>query len=207
MRILVTLFAALLLSISAHAQDRLLEEMTAKALASGDPAIVVKALKSEISAGNVIAAMELGLMYRDGKGVAVDFPKARKYLRRAAETDLVRLWYKLGVPQAQYALGIMYRDGVGGKADAAAAVSWFEEAAELGHVQSQRMLAQMYSTGAGVKPNPERAFIWSSIATRALDAAEKQEMEQIRDAAQKQLEPKRLARATHSVETWKRKIS
>jgi len=207
MRILLALLASLLLSNTVYAAEKFLEEMTAKALAAGDSAVVIKALKREVASGNVVAAMELGLMYRDGKGVAVDYGQARKYLMRGAETDLVRLWYKLGLPEAQYALAVMFRDGVGGKADASAAAFWFEEAAELGHVESQRVLAQMYSRGAGVKPDPERAFIWSSIAQKALDGAQKQEMEQLRDAAQKQLEPKRLARATHTVETWKRKIS
>jgi len=207
MRIFITVLAAFLLSNSVHAAEKFLEEMTAKALARGDSAAVVKELKQEVSCGNVVAAMELGLMYRDGKGVAVDHVQARKYLTRAAETHLIRLWYKLGLPDAQYALAVMLRDGVGGKADATAAASWFEEAAELGHVDSQRVLAQMYSRGAGLKPDPERAFIWSSIAIKALDGSQKQEMEQLRDAVQKQLEPKRLARATHTVETWKRKIS
>lgn len=207
MRILLTLLASLLLSNSAFAAENFLEDMTAKALAAGDSKAIVKALKREVGSGNVVAAMELGLMYRDGKGVAVDYGQARKYLTRAAETDLVRLWYKLGLPKAQYALAVMLRDGVGGKADAPAAAFWFEQAAELGHVHSQRMLAQMYFNGAGVKRNPERAFFWSSIAARSLDAAEKREMEQIHDAAQKQLEPKQLARATHSVETWKRRTS
>lgn len=207
MRIFISVLAALLLSNSVHAAEKFLEEMTAKALARGDSAAVVKELKQEVSCGNVVAAMELGLMYRDGKGVAVDHVQARKYLSRAAETNLIRLWYKLGLPAAQYALAVMLRDGVGGKADATAAALWFEEAAELGHVESQRVLARMYVKGAGVTPDPERAFIWSSIAARSLDATEKQEMEQIRDAAQKQLEPKRLARATHSVEIWKRRIS
>ena len=207
MRTVIALLAALVLAHSAHAADKFLEEHTARALAAGNPADVVRALEVEVSRGNVIAALELGLMYRDGKGVAADHVQARKYLTRAAETDLIRLWYKLGLPAAQYNLAVMLRDGVGGKADATAAAFWFEEAAELGHVESQRVLARMYVKGAGVTPDPERAFFWSSIAAKSLDATEKMEMEQIRDTAQKQLEPRRLARATHSVETWKRKIS
>ena len=207
MRTVVTLLAALVFAHSAHAAEKFLEEQTARARAAGDPAAVVDALETQVSRSNVIAALELGLMYRDGKGVAADHVQARKYLTRAAETDLIRLWYKLGLPAAQYNLAVMLRDGVGGKADATAAAFWFEEAAELGHVESQRVLARMYVKGAGVTPDPERAFFWSSIAAKSLDATEKMEMEQIRDTAQKQLEPRRLARATHSVETWKRKIS
>jgi TPR repeat protein len=207
MRIILTVLAALALSHSAHAAEKFLEEVTAKARAAGEPAAVVRALGKEASRGNVIAALELGLMYRDGKGIPVDFARARRFLKRAAETDEVRLWYKAGVPAAQYALAVMLRDGVGGKADGSKAASWFEQAAELNDVQSQRALAQLYFKGTGVKRDPERAFIWSSIAARMLEAAEKEEMERIRDLAQKELEPQRLARAGIVVGAWKPRAS
>lgn len=205
MRTVLTLLAAFALASSAHAAEKFLEEHTAKALAAGEPAAVVDALEREVSRNNVIAALELGRMYRDGKGVAVDYAKARRFLKLSAETDLVRLWYKFGVPEAQYALGVMLRDGVGGKADASSAAAWFEQAAELNHVPSQRALAQMYFKGKG--RDPERAFIWSSIAARSLTAAEKEEMDQIRDLSQKEMKPQQLARAGVVVGAWKPKAS
>jgi hypothetical protein len=137
----------------------------------------------------------------------VDYAKARKFLKRAARMDLVRLWYKLGVPEAQYALGVMLRDGLGGTADASSASAWFEEAAELNHAPAQRALAQMYFKGAGVARDPERAFIWASIAARSLEAAEKAEMEQMRDALQKELQPQQLGRAEHVITAWKPRVS
>jgi TPR repeat protein len=207
MRIVTTLLAALVLSHSAHAAEKFLEQHTAQALAAGNPAAVVRALEREVSRSNVIAALELGLMYRDGKGVAVDYAKARKFLKRAAAMDEIRMWYKRGVPDAQYALAVMLRDGVGAKTDGSGAASWFEEAAEAGHAQSQRALAQMYFKGSGVSRDLERAFIWSSIAARSLEGAEKQEMEQIHDLSQKELEPRRLARAEAVVGAWKPKAS
>lgn len=205
MRTIVTVIAALVLAQSTYAAEKILEANTAKALAAGNPAAIVPALEREVSRHNVIAALELGRMYRDGKGVAFDYAKARRFLKVAAETDLVRLWYKFGVPEAQYALGVMLRDGVGGKADPSSAAAWFEEAAELNYAPAQRALAQLYFRGA--TRDPERAFVWSSIAARSLDAAEKEEMDQIRDLSQKELKPQQLARAGVVVGAWKPKAS
>lgn len=207
MRIVVTLLALLALSPGAQAAEKFLEEVTAKARAAGEPAAVVRALEKEVSRANVIAALELGLMYRDGKGTPVDYAKARRFLKRAAQVDLVRMWYKLGVPAAQYALGVMLRDGVGGKADLQGAAAWFEEAAELNHVQAQRALAQLYFRSTGARHDPERAFIWSSIAARSLEAAEKEEMEQVRNLSRKELKPQQLARAGNAISAWKPKAS
>ena len=205
MRTVVTLLSALVLSHSTHAAERFLEEHAAHALAAGTPAAVVDALEGEVSRNNVIAAFELALVYRDGKGVAVDHAKARRFLKVAAQPDFIRMWYKLGVPAAQYALAVMLRDGVGGKADPSSAAAWFEEAAELNYAPAQRALAQLYFKGA--TRDPERAFVWSSIAARSLDAAEKEEMDQIRDLSQKELKPQQLARAGHLISAWKAKTS
>ncbi|KPK17981.1 MAG: sel1 repeat family protein [Betaproteobacteria bacterium] len=206
MRILVAAFAALsLLSQNAHAAEKLLEQETAKALAAGEPAAVVKALEKKVDAGNVVAALELGLIYRDGKGVAQDYAKARRFLKIAATPAEIRLWYKYGVAEAQCALAVMLRDGIGGKANASAAVPWFESAAQQGRLPAQQALPQMYFNGTGIKRDPERAFMWSSIAAASASGAAQKEMEQIRDLAQKQLEPKQLARAGNLVKNWKPK--
>ena len=208
MRTVVTLLAALVLSCTAHAAEKkFLDEQTARALQAGDSAAIVQALEREVSRSNVLAALELGLMYRDGKDVAVDSAKARKFLKLAAETDLVRMWYKLGVPAAQYALAVMLRDGVGGKANPSSAAAWFEEAAEQNDAEAQRALAQMYFRGAGVGRDPERAFVWSSIAARSLEGEDKEQMEQIRDLSQKELKPQQLARAGIAVGAWKPRTS
>ena len=63
-------------------------------------------------------------------------------------------------------------------------------------------MAQIDFKSAGGKPNPERAFIWSSIAEKNLSDATQKEAEPIRDAARKQLEPKRLASVEALISTW-----
>ncbi len=208
MKILLAAFAAAsLLSQNATGAENFQENETAKALAAGEPAAVVKALERQVRSGNVVSALELGLMYRDGKGVSQDYAKARKYLKNAAQPDEIRIWHKNGVPDAQYALAVMLRDGVGGKPNASAAVPWFERAAEQGRLPAQLALAQMYFNGAGIKRSPERAFIWASIAAASAGEAAKKEMEQIRDLARKQIEPKQLAKAENLVKAWKPKSS
>ncbi len=200
MRTLIAAFAALILSHGAHANE--LKTAADKALAAGEPATVLKALDKEIYRGNIVAAYQLGLIYHEGKLLARDDAKARKWLKMAAERNDVRMWFKLGIADAQYALGSLLRDGHGGKADPAAAASWFELAAQQGHAQAQLALAQIDSKSAGGKSNPERAFIWSSIAEKNLSDAAQKEAEQIRDAARKQIEPKRLANVEALISNW-----
>ena len=200
MRTLVAAFAALILTHSVHANE--LQKAAEAAIAAGEPAAVLKALDKEIYRGNIAAAYQLGLIYLEGKLVARNEAKARKFLKMAAERNDIRLRFKLGMADAQYALGTMLRDGHGGKPDPAAAASWFEQAAQQGHTQAQLALAQLDFKSAGGKPNPERAFIWSSIAEKSLSEAAQKEAEQIREAARKQLEPKRLASAEALISTW-----
>lgn len=207
MRMIVAAIAAGVLAHNAHAAENVLLENTAKALAAGDSAAVVKALIIEVGRSNVIAAQKLGLGYRDGDLIGKDQAKARVYLRLAAEPSAIRFYYKSGLPEAQYALAAMLRDGIGGKADAAEAVSWFELAAEQGYEQAQIAVAWMYMKGAGIKRNVERAFFWSSIAANRLTSAAQKEAEQLRDSAQNQLEPAQVAKARILVNDWKPKVS
>lgn len=208
MKTLVAVFAAwLLLSRGAYAGDNDFQSTVDKALAAGGPAAVVKALEKEIYRGNILATQQLGLMYRDGKLVTQDYVKARKLLKNAAEPDEIRIWYRRGIVESQYALAVMLRDGLGGKADAEAAAFWFEKAAEQGDTQAQLTLAQMYLNSAGIRPNPERAYLWSSIAANSLADAGQKQAEQIRGLAQKQLDPKKLAKTERLISNWKPKTS
>jgi uncharacterized protein len=200
MKSLVAAVAALALSLSVYAND--FQAATAKALAAGDAAAVVKALEKENYRGNIVAAQQLGLMYRDGNLVPQDHAKARAWLQAAAAPNWKRAWHKSGLAEAQYALGIMLRDGIGGKADAEAAASWFERAAVQGEGQAQLALAHMQLKGSGIKQNIERAFIWASIAAKWLTEAAQKEAEHVRELAQKQLGPKQLEKAETLVSNW-----
>jgi len=63
----------------------------------------------------------LGVMYKNGQGVAQDYDKAVSWFRRAAEQ---------GNTDAQNNLGLMYENGLGVTQDYDKAVKWFALAAE-----------------------------------------------------------------------------
>lgn len=203
MKYLIAILAALVFVGNASAAENDFRQTTDKALANSDPAAVVKALEKESYRGNLVASQELGLMYRDGRIVAQDGAKARKYLKIAAQENGTRLWHRRGLADAQFALAVMLRDGAGGKPDASAARTWFEEAAEQGHAQAQLALAHMYLKGAGVSRDLERGFFWSSIAATQLTEVAQKEAEQLRDQSRGELQPRQLAKATGQVEAWK----
>lgn len=73
--------------------------------------------------GDVIAQLNLGLMYRDGKGVPQDHVAAAKWYRRAAEQ---------GLALAQFTLALFYGNGVGVPLDFIAAHMWINLAASNG---------------------------------------------------------------------------
>ncbi len=204
-KVIFTALAAFMLSLNARAGDNDFQKTTDKALAAGNPEAVLKALNRETYRGNLIAAQQLGLMYRDGNMVSRDLDKAQKFLKIAASTNLNRIWYRYGLVEAQYTLGVMLQTA--NKPDLSEAESWYSQAAQLGHVQSQLALARMYISGTGIKRDPERAFHWASIAAASLPEAEQKEAAQIRDQSQLQIDPKRIAKARAQVSEWKPKKS
>lgn len=203
MRILTILFTVLTLSASAYAEDNDFQATTNKALTAGSSEAVIKALDKEIYRGNIVAAKQLGLMYRDGTVVPKDPAKARKYLKTAATGNLTRIWYRHGIAEAQRALADMLLAGVGGKADPSGAESWYLEAAEQGDARAQLALAKLYFNGAGIKRDLASAYLWSSIAAGSLSEAEQTEAAQLRDQSQAQLEPTQLAKTKGQISKWK----
>jgi len=83
----------------------------------------------------------LGVMYRDGKGVTRDYAEAVKWFRPAAAQ---------GNAYAQFNLGVMYRDGKGVIQDYVRAHMWFNVSAVSGDadafenrdIVAKRMAAQ-----------------------------------------------------------------
>jgi TPR repeat protein len=78
--------------------------------------------------------VNLGYMYREGKGVPTDTMKAFLYFRQAAEQ---------GNAEAQYNLGYMYRDGVGVAIDKTRAIEWYKKAASQGHTAAKDIIRSM----------------------------------------------------------------
>lgn len=163
------------------------ETAGAQAMARGDYARAVKEMAVAAKAGDRQAQYELGVAYRDGKGIGRDLNQAFKWIRQAADHDLAEAqfevgqmkeegegteknvaeaadWYRKAALQgsvpAMYALGELYRNGDGVAKDEAQAVRWYRPAADKNDVDSQLALGKLYQQGAGVPKNLNDAAVW-----------------------------------------------
>jgi len=93
------------------------------AFAQGDFAVALKKLQPMAEQGNADAQLRLGLMYREGKGVAQDDKQATDWFGKAAEQGQV---------EAQENLGFSYAKGLGVERDWVQADKWFVIAAASG---------------------------------------------------------------------------
>ncbi len=100
--------------------------------------------------GSAPAAVMLGDMYSNGKGVKADAAAAAGWYRRAADKDYA---------QGQAKLAGAYYNGEGVKRDMAAAALLYGKACESGQEGAPcSRLGQMYMLGEGVKPDHQQAL-------------------------------------------------
>jgi len=78
--------------------------------------------------GDVLAVVQIGLMYDFGQGVLQNYTEARKWYLRAAEK---------GEPRAMYLMGHMYEFGEGVSIDNSIAYTWYLKSAQRGHASAQ----------------------------------------------------------------------
>ncbi|WP_085899521.1 tetratricopeptide repeat protein [Kiloniella majae] len=143
------------------------------------------------------AQFELGWAYVHGAGVGIDKAEGLRFLEIAGNKENLQAQFSLGflyylgvkVPRDQeksafwfkrsysngdtkslYYLGDLY-SAMGDTSDnQKAALHWFElSAKEEGDRESQRKLAEIYSKGIGVKPDPEVAVKWLKLAAEQGD--------------------------------------
>lgn len=142
--------------------------------------------------GDAIAQYNLGLIYENGKGIAVDNQKAQSlYLQSAqqgharAMTQLAGLyfkgvdgkrddeqalyWYKkaagLGESGALYQLGLFSETGVVSTLNFPDALGFYQKSADLGNDKAKLALARMYQYGLGVaKDYQHAADIYKDLA-------------------------------------------
>ena len=115
---LTTLLLAITLSSTVFADD--FDDGDA-AYEKGDYKTAMRLWKPLAEQGHAYAQYNLGLMYRNGKGVPEDYKQAVKWYRLAAEQ---------GDADAQYSLGIRYDKGEGVPEDDKQAVKWYRLASE-----------------------------------------------------------------------------
>ena len=101
--------------------------------------------------GDAAAQLKLGVMYKNGEGVEVNYAEAAKWFRKATDQ---------GNAEAQFNLGNMYKHGQGVEVNYAEAAKWFRKAADQGNAEAQLSLGNAYDDGEGVEENKAEAAKW-----------------------------------------------
>jgi localization factor PodJL len=188
-------------------------------------ALGTPALRAAATAGDPIAAYEIGARYLEGRGVRADPVEAVKWLERARSKGSAPAAYRLGNIyekghgvaknsaeatryykaaaeagniKAMHNLAVLYAEGPDGKPDYRAAAHWFRMAADRGVRDSQYNLGVLYARGLGADQNLAESFRWFALAANQgdTDAAKK------RDDVAKRLDVQTLVAAKLAVQTW-----
>ena len=101
--------------------------------------------------GHVPSQYNIGVMYKKGQGVDINFKEAAKWYLKAANQ---------GYTEAQYNIGVMLYEGKGVEQNYKEAFNWFLKAANSGNVKAQGFLGSMYIDGKGVEPDFDQAVYW-----------------------------------------------
>ena len=126
-----------------------------KAIEQKNYGLALVLLKPLADTGHPVAQSDLGYMYEEGLGVAIDLPEAARWYRLAAEQ---------GASYSQTRLGYLYEKGLGVPRDDALAAQWYSKSAAAGDEQGQSWLGSMYRDGRGVARNYKEAEKWFSLA-------------------------------------------
>jgi localization factor PodJL len=188
-------------------------------------ALGTPALRAAASAGDPIAAYEIGARYLEGRGVRADPTEAIAWLERALAKGSAPAAYRLGNiyekghgvtkngaeamryyvlgaeagnVKAMHNLAVMHAEGPEGKPDYRVAARWFRTAAERGLRDSQYNLGVLYARGLGVEQNLTESFRWFSLAANQGDS----DASKKRDDVGKRLDVQTLVAAKLAVQTW-----
>ncbi|TCR68682.1 tetratricopeptide repeat protein [Bosea sp. BK604] len=159
------------------------------------PEADIPALQRRAEQGDAQAQFDLGKRYQQGQGVRADFRKALGYYRQAAKQNhplalnnlgvsyetgngvprdpvQAKAYYqaaaKLGSMVAQYNLGtFLYKSAAGDDAALREAFRYFTQAAELGHINAMRALAEFYRGGRIIPKDDAAVLLWIRKAEAA----------------------------------------
>lgn len=113
-------------------------------------------LKNGRDAAQPRAELLLGKLYYEGKLLPADPQKAEQHLLKASASEV----------SANYYLGQMYRRGYLGQVQPQQALDRLLAAARGGQNSADFALAQMFSQGRGIAPDPVNAWVFSQIAVQ-----------------------------------------
>lgn len=95
------------------------------------------------------AALDQGIAYYQGKGVAQDYSRALAYFQMAD---------RQGNFKAGRYIGLCYENGYGVPVDMKKAVEWYQKAAAAGDITGTCYLGHMYEDGLGVERDYSKAL-------------------------------------------------
>jgi hypothetical protein len=121
----------------------------------GNYGVALKEFLPLANRGMAEAQSLLGIMYRNGEGVATNLEESARLTRLAAEQ---------GIVEAQFYLGVMYGDGTGVARDISEAVRWYRLAGQWGCAEAQYNLGCCFHQGRGVQQDETVATWWISVA-------------------------------------------
>jgi localization factor PodJL len=125
-------------------------------LEAGRNAEAVRLIRLSANQGQAAAQYRLAKLYENGVGVEKDLSAAMKLLERSA---------KGGNRIAMHDLGHYYATGAAtSQPEISKAVTWFQQAAERGVLDSQFNLGVLYQEGSGVPKSEIEAYVWYTIA-------------------------------------------
>ncbi len=113
------------------------------------------------NAGDVVAQLELGERFANGRGVPKDDAQAFQWNLRAAQA---------GNATGELRVGVAYALGRGVARDYDQAFSWMQRASDQQNITATAHLGELYIMGWGVKPDPGKGFALVSKAAAAGDA-------------------------------------
>ncbi len=154
MRLLIVVFAAILLSAGATAAGDYQDG--AAAYNRGDFATAKRLWLPLAQHGDPKAQTGLALMYFLGQGVSMNLAAALDWCGKAADQ---------GLPTAQYLLGQIYQHPWDPEIrDLGVALKWYHKASDQGYADAQDELGGMYEFGLGVPKDYAEAEKWFAKA-------------------------------------------
>ena len=127
-----------------------IERLTAK----GDNTAALKSCRALAEHGSADAQLQLALMYKEGRGTAVDLKQYALWLTRAANQ---------GVPKAEWMLGECYEEGLGLPENRLQCISCYEKASNHGSSDAAFALSALYFNDKQFRSNKtirSQALAW-----------------------------------------------
>ncbi len=120
----------------------------------------IKWLELSANQNNADAQKLLGIMYRDGNGVEIDYAEAQRWFElAAAQSDDPEVWAQLGLyylnPENEF-------NNV--TVDQEKGYYLLKQAADSGNAEAQYIIANLYFTGQYVAQNYKEAYYWYKLA-------------------------------------------